>query len=320
MLSDKNFTSFEEQIKILKRRNLTFINEEGAITALRRYGYYNIINGYKDPYVYYVGEGKNKKELYNDGVTFEQIFSLYLLDRYIRSCVMDAMLEVEDNLKTATAHTIGEAFKSDQSLYLDHRNYKSGKRRNDGTFQLDGVMSKFKKVLEDEKIKPIQYYKNKYGNVPPWVLVKGASLGNIINFIKLQKSPQKTNIISLVYGIPYQFAKEQTIRDLFMDTLFVCLDFRNCVAHGGRTYNHIGKSTFRYNRSLHDKMNITEADYRNGKGKQGIIPMIYALTFFDNADISRELSKLISIYAGIHLKKYPQDKDYLSNFLPLKNI
>ena len=41
MLKDKNFTTFEEQIKILKGRKLTFINEEGAIDALRRYGYYN---------------------------------------------------------------------------------------------------------------------------------------------------------------------------------------------------------------------------------------------------------------------------------------
>lgn len=156
MLTDKNFTTFEEQIKILKGRKLTFINEEGAIDALRRYGYYNIINGYKDPYVHYIEEDGEQKEFYNEGVTFEQVFSLYMMDRYLRSAVMDAMLEVEDNLKTAAAHTIGEVFTAELPVYLSRTNYKPGKPRRDGSFQIDGVMAKFQKVLDDEMIAPIR--------------------------------------------------------------------------------------------------------------------------------------------------------------------
>ena len=48
---DKDFTTFEEQVKILKRRGLKFTSEETALKALQRFGYYSIINGYKDPYV-----------------------------------------------------------------------------------------------------------------------------------------------------------------------------------------------------------------------------------------------------------------------------
>lgn len=320
MLKDKNFTTFEEQIKILKGRKLTFINEEGAIDALRRYGYYNIINGYKDPYVHYIEEDGEQKEFYNEGVTFEQVFSLYMMDRYLRSAVMDAMLEVEDNLKTVAAHTIGEVFSAELPVYLSRTNYKPGKPRKDGSFQIDGVMAKFQKVLDDEMIAPIQFYKDKYNNVPPWILFKGASLGNIVNFIKLQKSPQKTNIISLIYAIPYHFAENQEIRDLFMDTIFACLDFRNCVAHGGRTYNHCGKASFRYNKLLHSELDISEADYRNGKGKRGLIPLLAALKIFDNSNISRTLSQGVEFFAELHLEKYPDDEDYLAQFLPIENI
>ena len=100
---DKGFTTFEQQIKILKGRNLKFVSEETALIALRREGYYSIINGYKDPYVEIVDE----KEMYREGVTFEQIYSLYSMDRQIRGRLMDAMLEFESNLRTAVAHTIG---------------------------------------------------------------------------------------------------------------------------------------------------------------------------------------------------------------------
>ncbi|MDD7045341.1 MAG: hypothetical protein SOU08_03135 [Anaerococcus sp.] len=44
----RDFKTIDEQIKILKDRKLIFINEETAKLNLMRYGYYEIINGYKD--------------------------------------------------------------------------------------------------------------------------------------------------------------------------------------------------------------------------------------------------------------------------------
>ena len=44
----KPFTTIDQQIKILKDRNLKFLNEKAAREHLRSYGYYEIINGYKD--------------------------------------------------------------------------------------------------------------------------------------------------------------------------------------------------------------------------------------------------------------------------------
>jgi hypothetical protein len=47
----KTFKSIEDQIKILKGRGLAFNNEEGAKNLLLQYGYYEIVNGYKDSLV-----------------------------------------------------------------------------------------------------------------------------------------------------------------------------------------------------------------------------------------------------------------------------
>ena len=44
----KPFTTLEQQIQLLKSRNLTFLDEEMALKALSTYGYYEIVNGYKD--------------------------------------------------------------------------------------------------------------------------------------------------------------------------------------------------------------------------------------------------------------------------------
>ena len=99
-MEEKKFKTFEEQIEILKLRDLKFGNEETALNALKRYGYYSIINGYKEPYISMI----DGKEFYKEGITFEQVFSLYEMDKSICNAVMKTMLKVEDRLKTATAH------------------------------------------------------------------------------------------------------------------------------------------------------------------------------------------------------------------------
>lgn len=45
------YTTAEQQLQKLKRQKLAIIDEDLAKSALRTYGYYNIINGYRDPYI-----------------------------------------------------------------------------------------------------------------------------------------------------------------------------------------------------------------------------------------------------------------------------
>lgn len=312
MKNDKNFTSFEEQIKLLKSRNMIFHSEENCLSALRRFGYYNIINGYKEPYVEIIDE----KERYKDGTSFEQIFSLYTFDRRIRSAIMEAMLEVEDNLKTAVAHVISENFSSKESNYLLKSNYKLGKKRN-GTYQLDDIFNKFDKIKNDDS-EPYKHYRLKHNNIPPWILFKGASFGNMVNFLKLQKSDQKDAIIALIYNLPtLLIGNIPELKNGFMDTAFMCLEYRNIAAHGGRIYNFKPKSSFRYNVYLHKELNISEADYRHGKGHKGIPMLLSALKHFDNINMNVKLEATIDFYLNDHCNKYPNDTKYLTSYIKL---
>lgn len=314
-MKDKNFTTFEEQVDILKRRGLIIGNEEAAINALKRYGYYNIINGYKDPFVD-IPKGSDSEEKYKNGVTFEEIYALYLLDRNIRISVMDAILDVEDHLRTATAYVIAEAFTADQSKYLDRKNYRLGKIINDdGDYTIDAIFKKFKKILADDT-QPVKHYREDYGNVPPWILLKEASFGNIVNFIKMQKGPQKREIVSLIYGYPVSLVSSNPdVFTMFMDTIFICLDYRNFSAHGGRIYNLSTNSKMRYNTILHGYMGISEPDYRLGKGITGLPVLCAALSMFEDRNIANRLKAEIKYYYDDYLEKYPNSKEYLDKYL-----
>lgn len=59
---DKEFKTIEEQIEILKERNL-IVNEERAKEIFRDNNYYYLINGYKDLFI----DENSEEEKYKEG-------------------------------------------------------------------------------------------------------------------------------------------------------------------------------------------------------------------------------------------------------------
>ena len=76
----KPFKTYNQQLKILRNRNLTISDGSRAISVLKRDNYYNIINGYKD--IFLELSGQNEK--YYDNTTFEHINALSIFDKKIR--------------------------------------------------------------------------------------------------------------------------------------------------------------------------------------------------------------------------------------------
>lgn len=110
----KPFKTIDEQLDILRERNLIIDNELGARSALLSYGYYEIVNGYKT----FLLDPSKENEQFQENETFTHLLSLYELDKSIRNGVMEATLEVENTLRTAIAYTIAEKFGAEESLYL----------------------------------------------------------------------------------------------------------------------------------------------------------------------------------------------------------
>ena len=89
-MSNFDYTTVDQQIQKLKAQRLSFGNENFARSVLKTFGYYNIINGYRDPYITRDHNGKT----YVPGVTFEQIFDLFSLDHSIRNSVLVSMIDI----------------------------------------------------------------------------------------------------------------------------------------------------------------------------------------------------------------------------------
>ena len=121
---NKEFKTIEEQIDILKERNL-IINEEKAKEIFRDNNYYYLINGYKNLFI----DENSKEEKYKEGVSLEEIFALYNFDSELRSAFLKYILKIERRMDTYIAYEFSKQY--GEQNYLIGINYTSKKWKQD---------------------------------------------------------------------------------------------------------------------------------------------------------------------------------------------
>lgn len=291
-----NYMSIDDQIEKLKAQHLTFFNINAAKNQLKIFGYSNIIKSYRDPYVI----ASDGKKIFRSGVSFEQVYSLYIFDKNLRIAVMAAMLDLEEYIKEITANVIAQSFGTHQDQYLQYRNYQN-KRKVKYRFSLPGILDTLKKTLETDK-EPIHHYMEKYGMVPPWILFKSVYFSTIVNYIDQLKAREQQIIVQQIYSLNDQLSQEAQIR-LMMDTLYISLEYRNMAAHGGRIYNY------------KCKRQLPVSPSGSAIPTEGFCQLLRLLELLNYKAPANYLHSVLNREINRHCRQFPQDTTYLGQIL-----
>lgn len=97
-----------------------------------------------------------------------------------------------------------------------------------------------------------------------------------------------------------------------MDTLFICLEYRNLAAHGGQVYNYVCSSRLRSN-SFSGDSNLLD-DY------QGFSQLLFLLRILNYQNPFNTLNKVLNEQVNRHCHSFPQDITYLGQILNLNII
>ena len=302
----KPFINASQQINTLRNRNLLVKNQFRAEKALMRYGYYEIVNGYKQ----FLLDSSQTTEIYKTDSTFEKLLAIYELDKEIRYAVLISTLEIELSLRTAISYTLAESFGVDERVYLNYRNFKQGNpiwvTGKNPTNERARMLDILHEILA-RRIEPLNHYRNVHHHIPPWILLKETSFGNLKHIFKLLKGPQKKKVISICYSINENHVTQEHI-DLFKDSLALINCFRNRAAHNGRMFNFKPNNcVVQHNSLFHPVHAITPADYRNGKGKNDLYTFYKLLSYFENDNATDKFEFYVSFFLNEHCKKYPSD-------------
>lgn len=238
-MKDKPFKTLEQQIDILKKRNLKFKNSENAKYVLMNNSYYGLINRYKE--LFCVPIQINETEIEDDFQDnyFEDLLSIYDFDKSLSSLLYKYFSMIETTLKTSCSYYISLHVGEIQNEYLNKNNYnfkyivEHGKMK--GKPSREVTIDYIKRCIRCSGDLSIKYYKENHDNVPPWISIPALSLGTIYELYRICPGKAKNDISSV-------FMREkldiQSQKALFIKCLKFIHIYRNRVAHGQRIINH----------------------------------------------------------------------------------
>ena len=225
MANDKQFKTIDEQVLLLKSRNLDFNNESEAKILLKKFNYFDIINGTENILL------KTRNPKIYDNVFFEEF------DTEIRILTLKKIFEIEARLRTSLAHNFASQFCTQIQDTLNYREkqyyqqpaqtntylyntfmkfdlFRRNVRMPNGTIKLGFVESK----------KRDKDYIRTYNRPPFWVIIKDFSFGDLYFTYCFQKDIVKDKILK-DFGL--------TLNDdaMFQQILHTLKYARNCCAH-----------------------------------------------------------------------------------------
>lgn len=157
----KEYKSNEELIQYLSNKGVIISNKDYALNKIEKYTYYSIINTYK--FVFKKDDGN-----YLSNVSFEEIYALFVFDKNLKIIFLKYCLEIETVIKFLMANQISQKYGIQKYLSVD--NLDLGIKENIRQNLVDKINKEIKKEYNTHTA--VTHYMDKYGFVPPFVLVK----------------------------------------------------------------------------------------------------------------------------------------------------
>ena len=216
---EKQFKTLDEQVNILKNKNLTITDVDYTKRILLRENYF-FLNGYRHPFMY-------DKRTFKNGTTFEELYSLFLFDRTIRNICFKNLLIIENNFKSITSYQLSKKYGYRERDYLKPKNFT---KRPDKKRQVNDLLKKMQRQIRinGRDHTATQHYADNYGYIPLWILVKVLSFGIVSEMYSILKIEDQ-NEISSIYNIDSA---------TFGAYLPILANYRNLCAHEDILYEN----------------------------------------------------------------------------------
>lgn len=216
-LVDKPFLSLDEQVSLLKKRNLKIQNTEIAKNFLLQNNYYRISG--------YTLSMRNNNKFFED-VSFENIIDIYNFDIKFRNVISYFLELIEVKIKSIYIHKFSERY--GPFGYMEAQNFTDEKLY---LKIMDKVKASEKNRVRYEKYLKHYKYDFKEEKLPFWVIIELFSLSDISILFSISNKDIKS-CVSEMSGLKFNDSYN-TFKN-YMDWLVM---LRNICAHGGRIYN-----------------------------------------------------------------------------------
>ena len=216
----KEYKSNEELINYLLSKGVVIYKKKEALEKIERYTYYSIVNTYKNIF-------KDKNGNYINNVSFDEIYALFEFDKNLKNIVLKYCLEIETVIKSIMANQISKVYGIKD--YLNISNWDDRINTNIKENLLKKINNEIEKDYNVHTA--VTHYIDKYGFVPPFVLVKILTFGVASSYYGLLKQSDRQAIAK------YFKISDKLLKQILKNLTII----RNIAAHSDRLYNYTSK-------------------------------------------------------------------------------
>ena len=280
---EKNFKNLNEQVDILRFKELIINDENYAKKVLLRENYFFLM-GYRHLFM----EPGDKK--FKNGTTFEELYSLFLFDRSIRNILFKYILVIENNLKSITSYQLSKKYGYRERDYLKEKNFTSDPSKQ---AQVNDLLKKMKRQIRvnGAQHSATLHYVSNYGYIPLWILVKVLSFGLVGEFFNIFKECDKQELASF-------YDLDVTTFSIYLNVLS---NYRNLCAHEDILFDHRTQREIPYS-SYHKQLNIGTDDDSLSYGMNDLYSVVIILKSLLSeqqfVDLINEIGYEVDILSG----------------------
>jgi abortive infection bacteriophage resistance protein len=277
--------TIQEQIALLKGRNMAFRNETEAVHFLSNISYYRL-KGY-----WWEMQKDKINHYFENGSYFEDVINLYNFDRHFRLIVFNAIERIEVALRAKMIYHFslqyGVEWYLDSSLFPDKKHFS------------DFQSKIHRELLESREEFILKHYQNHPNENPEsWKALEVLTLGSLSKlYHNINHQLPEKNVIAKEFGLYNQKYLSSWLMTITL--------IRNIIAHHGRLWNRVIINKYDWpNKTMQPILSYVPNNYQRRK----IFPILSAILYLNNQislghHIKTELFELFKQFSQVPMYK-----------------
>lgn len=307
MENEKIFLTYNQQMRKLRDDKGIECKGSADKRILVKTGYFNLINGYKSPFV--CGNDATGKRQYISGTSIDQLYAVKSFDDELRTVLLKYITDVEEEVRTLSGYKFDE--------YNDYGRipwyHTDAFSPNCSLKEVMGTISKSYNELSASRLHYVRYYMDNHKHIPTWIVFKVVNFSTFINILNYSKKDVGHAICKL-----YDIMDNHGYPDIkvLIGSLHWMRNIRNACAHNERIYSLIdkdGRIKDRYFTSL-------GSNYTREKDKKLIDLLVYLKYYLQNRDYKKLMLKIKEMLKELQGDIHPHAFDYVRAQTGIKNI
>lgn len=294
MSENKNFLTYNQQMKKLRNDKKIDCENSPHKNILVRAGYFNIINGYKTPFI--CDTDPSGKHIYLPNTSIEQLYVVKKFDDELRLFLLKYITQVEEELRTLTGYKFDQCNGNGKIPWYDTNAYSEKASLQN---KMNAISSAYNE-LSRSQLDYVKFYMQNHKQIPTWIMIKVVNFSTFISVLTYSK-------ISVTHSICYLYdmldSKELPNVKLLIGSLHWLRKVRNSCAHNERIYCiHQTNDNFpkrKDGRIIERYIGLLKKAYSKDKEKRIFDLLIYFKYYLPNNEFQIMINELYNILKNL---------------------